>query len=252
PEPALPGRLEFPEVMTVEPGATPAAELRGPAGFEAGCSIETAEAASGLLPRAQMGEASSGLASLKPLGQIRSSFILAVSPEGLWIIDQHVAHERILFEKVLRERERRQVERQRLLMPILAELTPAQQAAFHEISAELSENGFEAEPFGSRSIAIKAAPAGVPASEIEQMLEELLEQFAREEQQLNLDQIRARIAASIACHAAIKVNMALDQSKMEWLIRELANTQYPMSCPHGRPVVLRYSIADIQKALKRI
>ena len=193
-----------------------------------------------------------GFSSLRPLGQLRESFILAVSHDGLWIIDQHVAHERILFEKVLRQRAKQEVESQRLLMPIVIELTPAQQAVFSEISEELQKNGFEAEPFGTRSIAIKIAPADVQAAEVEHMLNELLDQFAREDQKLNLEQVRGRIAASIACHAAIKVNMPLEQNKMEWLLNELAKTECPMTCPHGRPVVLRYSMKDIQKAFKRI
>jgi DNA mismatch repair protein MutL len=192
------------------------------------------------------------LSSLKPLGQIRDSFILAVNHEGLWIIDQHVAHERVLFEKVLKQRAAQKVESQRLLMPLILELTPAQQAAFAEISEELNRNGFEAEPFGTRSVAVKVAPAGIEAAQIERLLQELLDQLARQEQALNIEAVRARIAASIACHAAIKVNMPLEQNKMEWLLAELAKTDCPMSCPHGRPVVLRYSLKDIQKAFKRI
>jgi DNA mismatch repair protein MutL len=192
------------------------------------------------------------LATLKPLGQIRNSFILAVNGEGLWIIDQHVAHERVLFERVLKQRSVQRVESQRLLMPLLVELTPAQQAVFAEISEELQLNGFEAEPFGTRTIAVKVAPAGLEASQIEHMLYELLDQFSHEEQKLNMEMVRNRIAASIACHAAIKVNMPLEQNKMEWLLAELAKTDCPMSCPHGRPVVLRYSLKDIQKAFKRI
>ncbi len=194
----------------------------------------------------------SALGTLRPLGQIRNSFILAVNEDGLWIIDQHVAHERVLFEKVLKQRAAMRVESQRLLMPIILELSPAQQAVFHEISDELTHNGFEAEPFGARSVAIKIAPAGIEAAALEHMLHELLDQFATEEQSLNLEKIRARIAASIACHAAIKVNMPLEQNKMDWLLAELAKTDHPMSCPHGRPVVLRYSVKDIQKAFKRI
>ena len=194
----------------------------------------------------------SSLGTLKPLGQIRNSFILAVNEDGLWIIDQHVAHERVLFERVLKQRAEQKVESQRLLMPIVLELSPAQQAVFAEISDELQHNGFEAEPFGARSVAVKVAPAGVEAAAVEHMLHELLDQFSREEQSLNLEKIRARIAASIACHAAIKVNMPLEQNKMEWLLAELAKTDHPMSCPHGRPVVLRYSVKDIQKAFKRI
>jgi DNA mismatch repair protein MutL len=194
----------------------------------------------------------SALGALRPLGQIRNSFILAVNEDGLWIVDQHVAHERVLFERVLKQRAEQKVESQRLLMPIVLELSPAQQAVFSEISDELQRNGFEAEPFGARSVAVKVAPAGVEASAVEHMLHELLDQFSREEQSLNLEKIRARIAASIACHAAIKVNMPLEQNKMEWLLAELAKTDHPMSCPHGRPVVLRYSVKDIQKAFKRI
>jgi len=192
------------------------------------------------------------LRTLKALGQIRNSFILAVNEDGLWIIDQHVAHERVLFERVLRQRAAQKVESQRLLMPLVIELTPAQQAVFSEIAAELEHNGFEAEPFGARSVAVKVAPAGVDASQVEHVLNEILEQLSREDQAVNLETLRTRIAASIACHAAIKVNMPLEQNKMQWLLEELAKTQHPMTCPHGRPVVLRYTMTEIQKAFKRI
>ena len=194
----------------------------------------------------------SALASLRPLGQVRDSFILAVNADGLWIIDQHVAHERVLFEKILRERTQAAMEGQHMLMPLIVELTPGQQAVFAEISEELLRNGFDVELFGTRTVAVKTAPAGVQATEVEKMLIELLDQFQHEEQLLNLEKVRARIAASIACHAAIKINMALDQQKMEWLLKELSETECPMSCPHGRPVVLRYSVKEIQKAFKRI
>jgi DNA mismatch repair protein MutL len=192
------------------------------------------------------------LATLKPVGQIRDSFILAINPQGLWIIDQHVAHERILFERICKQRLAESPERQQMLMPLIVELTPGQMAVFAEISDELNRNGFEVEPFGSRTIAVKTTAAGVVASQVEHLLHEILEQFEREEQSLNLDRIRTNIAASIACHAAIKVNMPLEQNKMEWLLQELAKTDCPMSCPHGRPVVLRYSVKDIQRAFKRI
>ena len=192
------------------------------------------------------------LATLKPLGQIRNSFILAVNGAGLWIIDQHVAHERVLFEKILRQRGANAVEGQRLLMPMILELTPGQQAVFTEISDELRANGFEVEPFGARTIAVKTAPAGVKAEQIEHLLHELLDHFEKQEQATNIEKLRAGIAASIACHAAIKVNMALEHNKMEWLLAELAKTDVPFTCPHGRPVVLRYSVEDIQKAFKRI
>jgi DNA mismatch repair protein MutL len=194
------------------------------------------------------------LASLKPVGQVRDSFILAVNADGLWIIDQHVAHERVLFEKILRERSQNDAAQdgQRLLMPLLVELTPGQQAVFADISEELQRNGFEVELFGTRTVAIKTAPGGVRPADVEKMLVELLDQFQKEEQVLNLDKVRGKIAASIACHAAIKINMPLEQNKMEWLLKELAKTECPMTCPHGRPVVLRYSVKEIQKAFKRI
>jgi DNA mismatch repair protein MutL len=192
------------------------------------------------------------LGTLKPLGQIRDSFILAVNTQGLWIIDQHVAHERVLFEKILKHRLANTPERQQMLMPLLVELTPSQMAVFADISEELNHNGFEVEPFGTRTIAVKTTAAGVSPAEVEHLLHEILEQVEREEQALNLEKIRTGIAASIACHAAIKVNMPLEQNKMEWLLQELAKTEYPMSCPHGRPIVLRYSVRDIQRAFKRI
>ena len=193
-----------------------------------------------------------GLASLRPLGQLRESFILAVNQEGLWIIDQHVAHERVLFERVLRQRRVEQVERQRLLMPMLLDLLPAQMVTFAAIARELEANGFEVEPFGPRTIAIKAAPAGLEGPALERMLVEVLEQAESPEQAENLEAARTRIAASIACHAAIKVNTPLDPARMEWLLGELAQTEHPTSCPHGRPIVLRYAWKEIQRAFHRI
>ena len=192
------------------------------------------------------------LTTLKPLGQLRDSFILAANDEGLWIIDQHVAHERVLFEKILRAREVEQVQRQRLLMPLLIDLLPAQMVTFAAIARELDLNGFEAEPFGPRTLAIKAAPVGLEGRELERMLEEVLAVPEREQQQENAEARRRRIAASIACHAAIKINMPLEQAKIAWLLEELAKTEHPMSCPHGRPIALRYSHKDIQRAFQRI
>ena len=197
-------------------------------------------------------ETLNALATLKPLGQLRDSFILAANDEGLWIIDQHVAHERVLFEKILRAREVEQVQRQRLLMPVLVDLLPAQMVSFAAIAHELDLNGFEAEPFGPRTLAIKAAPVGLEGRELERMLEEVLTVPDHEQQTENAETRRRRIAASIACHAAIKVNMPLEPTKIEWLLAELGKTEHPMSCPHGRPIALRYSHKDIQRAFQRI
>jgi DNA mismatch repair protein MutL len=192
------------------------------------------------------------IADLKPLGQVNSSFIVAVNGEGLWIIDQHVAHERVLFEQHLRARREGELGGQRMLVPPIVELNPRQLVTFEQIGDELRANGFEAELMGAREVAIQAAPAGIASSDAEKLLFEILDGIARENQAISIDSLQSKIAASTACHAAIKVNTPLDSKKMEWLLSELAKTEYPMSCPHGRPVVLRYSVREIERAFKRI
>jgi DNA mismatch repair protein MutL len=192
------------------------------------------------------------LRDLRPLGQLHDSFIIAAGRDGLWVIDQHVAHERILFEKVLRERSSGRVEMQQLLMPMVLQLSASQQIEYARIADELQGAGFETEPFGNRTLAVKAAPAGVSASEIEKLVFEILEIAERELRRASIDDLRRGIAASIACRAAIKVNMRLDQSKMEWLLAALAATECPMTCPHGRPVALRYSTREILRNFHRV
>ena len=116
------------------------------------------------------------LGSLRPLGQLRESFILATGENGLWIIDQHVAHERILFEKILRDRQVEKVQRQRLLMPLLVELKASQMVVFARIAEELERNGFEVEPFGPHTLAVKSSPVGLEGAALERMLAEVIEQ----------------------------------------------------------------------------
>jgi len=195
------------------------------------------------------------LGSLKPLGQLRESFILATGPDGLWIIDQHVAHERILFERILRDRKVEKVQRQRLLMPLLVELKPQQMVVFAQIAGELESNGFEVEPFGPQTLAVKAAPVGLEGMALERMLGEVIDQSSISEEAVrneDLTSLRTRIAASIACHSAIKVNTPLDPARMEWILLELAKTSHPTSCPHGRPIALLYSWREIQRAFHRV
>jgi DNA mismatch repair protein MutL len=200
----------------------------------------------------EAGQSLEALGDLRPLGQIHDSFIIAAGRDGLWIIDQHVAHERILFEKVLRQRAAGRVEMQQLLLPILIELTAFQQLQYARIAEELNGTGFETEPFGNRTIAVKAAPAAIGPAEIEKVIFEILEIGDGELRSLSLDDLRRGIAASIACRAAIKINTRLDQTKMDWLLTALAQTDYPMSCPHGRPIALRYATKDILKGFHRI
>jgi DNA mismatch repair protein MutL len=189
---------------------------------------------------------------LQPLGQVQESFIVATNPAGLWIVDQHAAHERVLFDRHVRMREEKRVSVQRLLVPIILELRAEQQVTYQEIAEELAANGFEVEPFGQRTIAIKAAPAETRADDVGDLMREILDNARQEGRMVSLDLLRNKIAASVACHAAIKVNMSLDKNKMDWLLQALAKTECPMTCPHGRPTVLRYGMKDLQKAFKRI
>jgi DNA mismatch repair protein MutL len=192
------------------------------------------------------------LTDLRPLGQIHDSFIIAAGRDGLWIIDQHVAHERILFEQVLAAREKGNAATQRLLVPLVIALSAAQQIEYARIAEELNGLGFETEPFGNRTIAVKSAPAGIGAADVERVLFEILEIAESALRKATLDELRRSMAASIACRAAIKINMRLEPEKIDWLLRALAATSCPMSCPHGRPIALRYSTRDILKSFHRI
>ena len=221
------------------------AQVPGASNWAANLAPPSADAPA-TLPRPEQ------IADLKPLGQVNSSFIVAVNGEGLWIVDQHVAHERVLFERHLEARRAGKIEAQRMLMPLVIELSPRQIVTFEKIAEELGANGFEVELMGPKSVAIQAVPAGVAAPDAEKLLREILDGIERENAAISIDTLQAKIAASTACHAAIKVNMPLEPSKMEWLLEALAKTDCPMSCPHGRPVVLRYSIREIEKAFHRI
>ena len=203
------------------PPSAEAVEGRSPC-FADGASIDESAARAAAQVEAEQSEATlNHLGSLRPMGQLRESFILATGDDGLWIIDQHVAHERILFEKILRDRQVEQVQRQRLLMPLLVELKASQMVIFARIAEELERNGFEVEPFGPQTLAVKAAPVGLEGAALERMLAEVIDQSSEDsnepEQNEDLTALRTRIAASIACHSAIKVNTPLDPTRMEWL-----------------------------------
>ncbi len=187
----------------------------------------------------------------RPLGQLRDSFIIAIDSSGLIVIDQHVAHERVLFEAYLRQKLAGNIDIQRLLMPIIVQLPPRQLVILDSIIPELARNGFEVEPFGPKTVAIKTAPAILKAAAVEKLLVELLDGLERETQVTNIDALKRKIAATVSCHAAIKINTSLDETKMRWLVGELMKTDVPTVCPHGRPIILRYDLREIQKAFKR-
>ena len=244
PTETLPERLAFEPANGFAPGSMPGVLPSG--------ELNWAEDFSGRVPAPASLPQPEQIADLKPLGQVSASFIVAVNGDGLWIVDQHVAHERVLFEQHLLARRSGKVEAQRLLMPLVIELSPRQLVTYEKIMEELGANGFAVELMGPKSVAIQAVPAGVAAQDAEHLLTEILDVLERENAAISIGTLQAKIAASTACHAAIKVNMPLDQSKMEWLLAALAKTDCPMSCPHGRPVVLRYSVKEIERAFHRI
>src|SRR5687767_3106006 len=190
--------------------------------------------------------------NIRPLGQLEESFIIATDDEGLLLIDQHVAHERVLFDKYRALESERRTESQQLLVPETFDLTPAQAAVFDHLAPELEKYGFELMRLSGRTVAIKATPADLPASEARNMLSELLETVDAEKKGSAREALRHDIAASLACHAAIKVNMPLAPEKMRWLIDRLLQTSSPTTCPHGRPVILRLRTRDILKGFHRI
>lgn len=189
---------------------------------------------------------------IRPLGQLDESFIIATDSEGLLLIDQHVAHERVLFDKYRALESTRRAESQHLLIPETFDLTPAQASIFDSIAPELENYGFELMRLSGRTVAIKATPADLPAGEARNMLAEILETVDAEKKGSARETLRDDIAATLACHAAIKVNMPLTPEKMRWLIDRLLQTSSPTTCPHGRPVILRLATRDILKGFHRI
>ena len=189
--------------------------------------------------------------NIRPLGQLEESYIIATDDEGLLLIDQHVAHERILFDKYRRLEAARPAESQNLLLPETFDLTPAQAAAFDTVAEELETYGFGLMRLSGRTVAIRAVPADLPAGEARNMLMEVLETIDSERRSRARSDFRDEIAASLACRAAIKVNTPLAIEKMRWLIDRLLLTSSPTTCPHGRSVILRLTTSDIEKNFHR-
>lgn len=191
------------------------------------------------------------LGKIQPLGQLRESFIVAIDSQGLLLIDQHVAHERVLFEQQLERIKARELELQQYLIPETLDLTPAQATAFELIESELAANGIQTMRLSGRTIAIQAAPSALSTSDAKRLVLSLIAIAEREKQTLSLEDFQREIAASLACHAAIKINTPLTKEKMEWLIDALMATECPTNCPHGRPIILRFTMRDIERGFKR-
>jgi DNA mismatch repair protein MutL len=198
------------------------------------------------------GAARSAIRPMIPLGQFRDTFIVAVDDEAVVIVDQHVAHERVLFERVMETLRAGRLESQRLLVPLLLELPPSAHQALAARAAELAQFGFDVEVFGDRTIKVSSVPALLKAADCSRALAGLAQDLEGLEQGAGIQEALRRIAATTACHAAVKANDSLTYEKMAHLLAELSATAYSTVCPHGRPVMLRLTRREIEKNFERI
>ncbi|HWW87607.1 MAG TPA: DNA mismatch repair endonuclease MutL [Vicinamibacterales bacterium] len=187
-----------------------------------------------------------------PLGQFRETFIIAVDNDGVAIIDQHVAHERVLFERVMERLTNGRLESQRLLVPLVMDVNAGQQQALVGREEELGRLGFEIESFGTGTIKVNAVPALLEIEESSRTLVALAEDLEGLDRGAGVQEALRRIAATTACHAAVKANYPLTYEKMAHILDELRATAYSTICPHGRPVMLRLTRREIEKNFDRI
>jgi DNA mismatch repair protein MutL len=187
-----------------------------------------------------------------PLGQFRDTFIIAVDADGVAIIDQHVAHERVLFERVMEKLTAGRLESQRLLVPMVLDLAPSAHGALVNRASELERLGFEIESFGAATIKVTAVPALLKTEDSSKALLALAEDLEGLDRGAHVQEALQRIAATTACHAAVKANYPLTYEKMTHILEELRATAYSTICPHGRPVMLRLTRREIEKNFERI
>ncbi len=187
-----------------------------------------------------------------PLGQFRHTFIIAADDEGLAIIDQHVAHERILFEQISERLTTRALESQRLLTPLVLELDPGEHQTLVAHRVDLVPFGFELEDFGGTAVCVAAAPAILDWTQIDGALRAVAGDLDGLAPGAGVTEALRRMAATMACHAAVKANDPLSREKMQYLLDELRRTAHSSVCPHGRPVVLRLTRREIEKSFERI
>ncbi len=184
---------------------------------------------------------------LRVVGQVMNGYIVAEGPDGLYLIDQHAAHERVRFDKVKQQRAQRRPEVQGLLEPSTFEVTPRQDEILKSCYAELADFGFSLEPFGERTYLVRAVPAMVAGDDWPGMLRELLDALSGEVK----SRWEEKIIASIACHGAVKSGQTLSDDEMRGLVRQLEQTANPHTCPHGRPTVIRLSTAQLEREFGR-
>lgn len=188
-----------------------------------------------------------------PLGQFRDTFIVAIDDEGICIVDQHVAHERVLFERIMERLTSGVLESQRLLVPMVLELAPAEREALLSRAQALQIFGFDVEAFGgTTTLKVTAVPALLPRDECEVALRALAQDLEGLDRGLEIQEALKRIAATTACHAAVKANYPLTAEKMHHILEELRATSYSTVCPHGRPVMLRITRREVEKNFERL
>lgn len=187
-----------------------------------------------------------------PLGQFRDTFIIAIDNDGVAIIDQHVAHERVLFEQVMARLTDGSLEGQRLLTPIVIDLQPGQREALAAHAGDLQRLAFEIEPFGGESVQVTTVPALLDRRESERAVRSLATDLEGLDTGEGVDNVLRRLAATTACHAAVKANDRLTAEKMHYILEELRRTDYSTVCPHGRPIVLRLTKEQIERSFERI
>ena len=189
---------------------------------------------------------------MMPLGQFRDTFIIAVDDEGIAIIDQHVAHERVLFERITERLTTGRLESQRLLEPMLIDLPPSGRQAIVAHAADLERLGFEVEEFGGDALRVNAFPAILSSEDCDAALRALAEDLEGLDRGAGAEAAIKQIAATMACHAAVKANYPLTAEKMAHILEELRDTAYSTICPHGRPVMLRLTRREVEKNFQRI
>jgi len=251
----------------LRPGPT-AAGLFSPPSHEGGASLSRDSVVPAPAPLVREGGAdphldnipeTTGISSVPVvLGQFVESFIVAADRDGVLLIDQHVAHERILFDQAVKELgDAEDPPTQYLLEPLKLELTPEQKATLGEILDDLNRNGFAVEWFGDRTILVRGVPALARSCDTLELFQEIMNNFQGEEthrtaEASSLRRRREKIAISLACRSAIKINTPLSREKIQWLLDQLMVCETPYTCPHGRPIVLRVGIEEILRGFKRI
>ena len=215
-----------------------------------------ADVASGFNPTTDVGSGfsrtTSDIRPMIPLGQFRDTFIIAVDDEGVAIIDQHVAHERVLFERVMERLTGGALESQRLLVPLIIDVAPSALQALVNRAGELGRLGYELEEFGPGTLKVSAVPALLKTEDSSRALLALAEDLEGLDKGAQVQEALRRLAATTACHAAVKANYPLTYEKMAHILDELRATAYSTVCPHGRPVMLRLTRREIEKNFDRI